>query len=365
MFSPSKALIFVMAAGLWAQAPDVSLDPRTAFKVSLPGDAPVTLVNADWGQSKATARGGALQVDLHSAVQLRNAGSKKIRGVSLLVLAQEVTPGGKASVTVPSLDVEPGETFAVKIDLRLLRPLNGTQGALAEVSLDGVLFDDLGFYGPNRLNSRRSMTAWEMEARRDRKYFLAVLEQGGSEALRKEMAASLARLASQPRAEMQTARVGRATVLPVGAEEQMEFAFLQLPEAPVELLNGFVRVAGSEARLPRMEMLNRSRRPVRHLEVGWILKDALGKEYHAGEMPAEVNLAPGAKGELVKDATLKFSQPIAGLKAFVANVEYSDGTMWVPGRNAVLPVSPEEQRLAEMYRRKGLDAVTEQLRRLR
>lgn len=365
MFSPSRALIFAVAVGAWAQAPAVSLDPKSAFKVSLPGDAPVALVNADWGQSKAAARGGALQVDLHSTVQLRNAGTRKIRGVSLLVLAQEVTPGGKASVTVPSLDVEPGETFAVKIDLRLMRPLAGTQGALVEVSLDGVLFEDLGFYGPNRLNSRRSMTAWEMEARRDRKYFLAVLEQSGAEGLRKEMTASLARQAAQPRADMQTARAGRATNLPVGTEEQLEFAFLQLPEAPVELLNGFVRVAGSEARLPRMELQNRSRRPVRHLEVGWILRDGQGREYHAGEMPAEVNLAAGAKGELVKDATLKFSQPIAGLRAFVANVEFADGSMWVPNRNAVLPVSPEEQRLAEMYRRKGLEAVVEQLRRLR
>jgi hypothetical protein len=27
------------------------------------------------------------------------------------------------------------------------------------------------FYGPDRLNSRRSMTGWELEARRDRRHF--------------------------------------------------------------------------------------------------------------------------------------------------------------------------------------------------
>jgi hypothetical protein len=32
------------------------------------------------------------------------------------VLAQEVTPGGKASVAVPSLNVASGETFPVRVD---------------------------------------------------------------------------------------------------------------------------------------------------------------------------------------------------------------------------------------------------------
>src|SRR5512140_3839619 len=153
--------LLTAASAAWAQAPDA----RSSVKINLPPDSPVTLVSADWGESRATPRGGAMQLDLHASLQLRNAGPRRVRGVTLLVLAQDVTPGGKASVSAPSLDVGAAEVFPVRIDLRLLRPLGG--GPLVEVGLDGVLFDDLSFYGPDRLNSRRSMTSWELEARRD------------------------------------------------------------------------------------------------------------------------------------------------------------------------------------------------------
>jgi hypothetical protein len=43
------------------------------------------------------------------------------------------------------------------------------------VGLDGVLFDDFSFYGPNQLDSKRSMMVWETEAQRDRQYFKSIL----------------------------------------------------------------------------------------------------------------------------------------------------------------------------------------------
>ena len=64
----------------------------------------------------------------------------------------------------------PGETFTVRGDLHLLRPIGAETSPLVEVSVDGVLFDDLTFYGPNKLLSRRSMMVWELEARRDRPF---------------------------------------------------------------------------------------------------------------------------------------------------------------------------------------------------
>src|SRR5437868_6793824 len=70
-------------------------------KIELPPDSPVTLVSADWGESSATARGGAFLLDVHAALSLRNSSQRRIRGVTLVVLAQEVTPGGKGSVSVP------------------------------------------------------------------------------------------------------------------------------------------------------------------------------------------------------------------------------------------------------------------------
>ena len=103
-------LAMLAAAALPAQT------PPGAYRVDLPPDAPVALVSADWGASRATPRGGAMLLELHSTLQLKNSGARRIRGVSLLVTAQDATPGGRASVTVPSLDIDAGESFPVRIE---------------------------------------------------------------------------------------------------------------------------------------------------------------------------------------------------------------------------------------------------------
>ena len=203
----------------------------------------------------------------------------------MLVLAQEVTPGGKASVSVPSLNVPPGAIFPVRIDLRLLRPLQTGSGPLVSVDLDGVLFDDLTFYGPNRLNSRRSMTVWEMQARRDRAYFKAVLEARGPEALQQEVLTSLARQADRPSLNVEISRRGRATNL--DASRELRLAFLQFPDSPVEPLAGTARLSEREALAPLLEVRNRSGRAIRYLEINWIFKDTQGHEFLAGSVPAE------------------------------------------------------------------------------
>ena len=68
------------------------------------------------------------------------------------------------------------------------------------------------------------------------------------------------------------------------------------------------RIAGNEARAPRLEVKNRSDRAIRYLEVGWILHDRSGREFLAGSVPAELNLAPGQKSQILENATLKFPQ---------------------------------------------------------
>src|SRR5438876_10480810 len=148
----------ILAGAMLVCAQDAPLDPHSSIGIDLPSDSPVALLKTDVGESRATPRGGALIVDLHMALSLRNSSPHHIRGVTLLVMAQEVTPGGKASVSVPSLNVAPGQAFPVRVDLRLLKPLQTGPGPLVKVSLDGVLFENFDFYGPNRLNSRRSMT---------------------------------------------------------------------------------------------------------------------------------------------------------------------------------------------------------------
>lgn len=361
------SFVFLLLGAIsWGQAQ--KLDPRSTMHITFPEDSPVTVVSADWGESNASPRGGAMLLDLHTSLSLRNSGSRRIRGITLLVSAQDVTPGGKASVSVPSLNAGSGENFPIRIDLRLLRPLQAGSGPLVEIGLDGILFDDLSFFGPNKLNSRRSMTIWELEARRDRQYFRQVLESRGREGLKSEMLASLDHQADRSAMDARVAQSGRATT--TRNERQIQVAFLESPSSPVAAYDGMVRIADNEARSPRLFVRNTTSRPVRALEMGWLVKDERGREFVAGSIPVEVPLAAGQKTTLVQDVTFKFTQPsgepigIADMKGFLSSVEFADGKMWVPERSGKLPTpSPEEQRLTALYRKKGLEVLIEELRR--
>lgn len=344
-------------------------------KIDFPKDSPVAFLSAEYGESSESARGGAMLLDLHAALSLRNSGQRRIRGITLIVTAQDVTPGGKGSVTVTSLDVGPQETFPVRIDLRLLRPLQAGNSVPVLVGLDGILFDDLGFYGPDKLNSRRALTLCEFEARRDRHYFKALLAEGGPEKLQHEVVASLARESDRPNVDVQMVRGARATNFE--PEKQVQFAFLNMPDSPIEPLDGMARISGNEARAPRLDVKNRSDRPVRYFEIGWILQDRLGREFVAGSVPAQLNLAPGQKSQILNDTALKFpqraGQPLAieGMTGFVSNVEYADGSVWIPNRadlanprlQKIIAPSAEEQRLLQIYRKRGLKALVEELKK--
>ena len=349
-----------------AQIPDV----HGSLKIDFPSDTPLAVISADWGQSRATIRGGAVLLDLHAQLSLRNSSQRRIRGVTLVVLAQEVTPGGKGSVQVPSLDIAPGEMFPIHIDLSLLRPVQGAESIPVQIGLDGVLFDDLSFYGANRLQSRRSMTVWELEAQRDRRYFKSVLERAGAVGLQKEMLAAMGRMADRSQTGVQMVR-GRSTNF--DAEHEVQFAFLQFPDSPIEPLGGLAHIAGNEARAPRLEIRNRSTRPVRFVEIGWIVEDQQGKEFMAGSMPSEINLAPGQKSQVAQDTSLRFPgrTGVKGMTAFISSVEYGDGRFWIPNRTEisgdrlqrVMAPSPEEQRLVQIYRTKSLKGLIEELKK--
>src|SRR4051812_31127758 len=128
LWFPIRFAVGAMAlAGLIGAAQAQSL----SNKIDLPKDSPVGLLSADFSNSNATARGGTYVVDVSASLSLRNTSSRRIRGITLAVYAQEVAPGGKASVSVPSLDVAPGDTFSVRIENRLLRPFNPGGGSVA------------------------------------------------------------------------------------------------------------------------------------------------------------------------------------------------------------------------------------------
>jgi len=347
-------------------------------KIDLPKDkdSPVTLVTYDCGDTKVAARGSAYMVDFHPTLSLRNSSTKRVRSVALTILAQgaiqapERSPGGTASVSVPSLDVAPGDTFSIHINQTLLSPASGNPSI--QVQLDGVLFEDLSFYGPDKLHLQHNMTAWELEARQDRQYFKKLLEASGRQALQTEMLESLARQAEVPQPNQMTpgrATTARATNASSG--QDMQFAFLRLPDTPVELSDGLARVSSNEASAPHFALRNISRRPLRHVEIGWILKDQDGREFVAGSLPADVSLAPGQSALVNEDASLRFTgrSAIQSMRGFISSAEFTDGSYWIPSRRAlddpqlrrVVAPSPEEQRLSQIYNKKGLSGLIEEL----
>jgi hypothetical protein len=313
------------------------------------------------------------------SLELRNASPNRIHGVALRVVSQEVAAGGKASVAVPSLNIGPGASFPVRIDLQLMRPTQVAGGLLVQVDLDGVLFQDLTFIGPDRLNSRRALTVWETEAQRDREYFKRVLAQAGPDGLRHEMLASMARQADQPQLDVRVIRRRAVSQAAVAPEHTAQFAFLKFPGAPVDPIDGWAEISGGEARAPRIQVQNRSDQPVKYVEMAWLVSDPSGQQYVAASLPASdssLYLPPGKTAQLLQDTELRFSRrgepvSIQKMTGFVSQVQFADGKVWVPNRQnlegaALLKVvapSPEEQRLSDLYRRKGLAALIDELKK--
>ncbi len=355
----NSSAVLILALSARAQTP--------SLKIDLPKDSPIAVLSMDSAGSHAMPRGGLYFIDLHASLSLRNSSPKHIRGVVLVVQAQEVTLAGtKATVSRTSLNVAPGDAFSVPIEQTLTRSLRAGDGTpVVEVQLDGVLFEDLGFYGPDRLHSsQRNLTVWELEARQDRKYFKTLYDTGGPEALGTE----IRRQVDLPQARVQVR--GKATN--ADPEREMQFALLHPPDAPVDLTGGTARISGNEASAPRFDVHSVSKRPVRYMEIGWIVKDQEGHEFLAASLPADLNLAPGQSSQVVQDSALRFpGASIQSMKAFVSTVEFDNGSYWILSRKAledpqlrnVVAPSPEEQRLSQIYVKKGLNALIDELKK--
>ena len=348
--------------------------------VEFPRDSPVLFVSFSLGPTTAGVRGTSMALDLHTSLLLRNTGKKTICGLTLRVEAQDLTPSGKGSVTVPSLNVQAGEVFPVRIDMELLRPFNiaKTEGAIVQVTLDCALFSDLSYYGPDKLDSRRALTVYELEARRDRRYLAGLLETGKLAQLREELNFGLQDM-NPPQLGLELLRGPRSNFK---GEQAVNVGAVSFPSAPVQPVGGAARVVGNQVRAPQVEVKNRSQKTVRSIEMGWIVRDDQGRDFVAGSVPASMQLGPVQTGSVTEPGTLRFSQPtgqpmlVGGVMAFVDNVEFADGNLWIPTRRDIteatndvvlrraLSSSPEQQRLAEIYRRKGINALAVELKRV-
>jgi hypothetical protein len=348
--------------------------------VEFPRDSPVLPVSFSLGPlTTAHVRGITMVLNLHASLLLRNTGVKAISGLTLRVEAQDLTPSGKGSVTVPSLRAGPGDVIPVHLDMELSRPMSAatTNGALVQVSLDCALFSDLTTYGPDRLESSRSLIVYELEARRDRRYLAALLRSGRIPELRQELNFGLQDFAPQ-QLGLELLRYRR----PLSSSPQpVSVGAVAFPSSPVRPMGGEAQIAGNEVRSPAVDVKNTSSKAVRLVDMGWILRDEHGRGYVAGSLPAALNLAPIQTGRMSEPGTLRFSHAagepltIGALLAFVNDVEFADGRVWIPSRDDIaqanidpalrraLASSPEEQRLSEIYRRKGLSGLAEELRK--
>ena len=396
-FSIPVLLLMVLPAAGLLHAQQAAGNDASSVKIDLPADSPVTLISYSMGQTHVTARGGAMVLDLDMSLTLRNndSAARSVRDVMLLITAQEFTPGGKGSVARPSIDVPAGQNFTLPIKLRLIRPVQQANGPV-RVQLDGVLFNDLTFYGPNRLNSQRAMTLWEVEAQRDRAYYKQILQAKGEGGLQKEVLNGMKRAAEHPQLDVALSHTGRAVGSAAASAaadstpaEKAHFAFLELPDSPVLAVQGQADIKGNEVRSPWIEVqnLDKEKKAVRYVEIGWVVKDKEGNEYLVGSVPGSgvsalntsgagpnAVIQAGQRGRLEPDATLKFSHaghPVAidGMTGFVSQVEFADGKVWVPSRQDLasspllrsMSPSTEEQRLLDIYAKQGLNALVADL----
>jgi hypothetical protein len=373
-----KALFIALLLCLTLKLPAQTTEGRW-FDVDFPRDSPVLPVTFSLGSTTLHPRGASMALDLHASLLLRNTGTKIISGLTLRVEALDPAPAAKGSITAPSLQVRPGETFPVRIDLELQRPfsLNRNEGAIVQVSLDCALFADFSHYGPDQLHSRRALMVYELQARRDRRYMAELVRSGLWTRIREEL-----NFGSQ---DLRLPQLGFELLRDARTGTRREFALtvntMAFPSAPVQAMSGAAQVAGNEVRAPRIEIKNVSQKLLRGVDMGWIVRDERGRDFVAGSMPALLKVDGVETSAMAEGETLRFSrgpgQPlsIGALLAFVNDVEFADGKLWIPSRNDIegatndpilrraLLSSPEQQRLAEIYRRKGSNGLATELQR--
>ncbi len=347
--------------------------------VEIPEGLPLEIVATDFANTEFEPRGGALVIELTGSIRFRHTGTAAVRALTLAVDTRSPGLGGRAAVAAPSLHARKGEEFEIPLNLRMLRPLPLPAGPAVHIAPDAVLFDTLEAAGPDRLDSIRKMTVRELEARRDRRHFLARWEAGGRQELVSAMHASLQRQAARPRLDVRLAGTGPATA---GSDpREVRFALVQDEAAPLELIEGTATVQGVVSDTPRIRIRNRSDQPIRHFEVGWLVADRAGAVYSVGAVPlnASPRIAPGERYEAsgsrkfaLRPTGTRNESNLGSMTAYLRSARLEDGTVWIPSRHSLdaarilgaVPVSDEERRLTLLYRERGPSAVVDELQKL-
>ena len=358
-------------------------DPARAVNVEIAPDVPLSLVSKDLSKTEIQVMGALMMVDLNCRLEVRNDSARFLRGVVMGVVTAEHSPGGKASVAVPSLNIPPDGTTELSVDLKLVRPFPPNGNHAVNLDIDGALFTNLTFRGPNQFDSRRKLVVWEKEAERDREHFKSLLASGGREQLETAIRASVQRQRQRPRLQAELEQQLRkliTTAQPLARRERrIEVSRHDFSEAPLEIVSGSAIVDGSRVISPEITVKNRSPKPVRYYELGWLVSDGNGVRYNAGLVPVPKDgsqLAPGAEASTRSERSFVLNRgsggggfSIGSMSGYVRNVEFEDGSVWIPTRrdleasslHRAAPVSVEEQRLTQLYGRQGVEAVIAEL----
>jgi hypothetical protein len=384
MSMPSKgpiALKTLVLALLSVSVTPAAEDSAKWISVDFPDDSPVLPVSMNMGATTAHVKGMSMAVDVHASLVLRNVGKKPICGITVRVEAQDLTPAGKGSVSKPSLFVQPGDRFPLDINMELLRPFSSASkndSPIVQVTLDCALYNDFEAYGPDKLHTKRTLVVYEMQAKRDRQYLAGLLESGQLAQLREELNFGMRDFVPQ--------QLGLEFVLgpraDAGREQEVAVNPVAFRSGLVQAIRGAAQVAGNEVRTPQVQVRNMSKTAVRSLEMGWIVRDERGKEFVSGSVRSATMIGPVQTASMREPGTLRFSRPtgqpmvIGALMTFVNGVEFADGKLWIPSRADIdgatndpalrreLAISPEEQRLAQIYRRDGMRGLERELKRV-
>lgn len=375
------ALVVILALGSQAPAAPDS-DPSGVARwltFDFPHDSPVLPVSFAMGSSTAKIRNTSMVLDLRASLVLRNVGTKALSGLTMRVEAPDLQ-SGKGSVTVPSLTVQPGETFPVHLDMEIQRPISAgrtSTPSLVLVSLDCALFADLTSYGPDQLHARHMLLVYEMEARREREYLAVLLHNQEWAKLRDELNFGLPD--SAPRSLGLEFIHGPLSSMM--SPKSFSVSPVVFSGAPVQPIGGGAQVVGNEVRSSYVELRRTSNRSVRSLELGWIVRDDHDRDFVGGSIPVTLSTDSVQSVKITDSAALRFSngigQPmvIGALRAFVNDVEFTDGKVWIPSRSDIdeatsdpvlrheLSNSPEQQRLSKIYRLHGTVGLAEELKR--
>ncbi len=308
--------------------------------------------------------------DVHTRFSLRNVGTKPIAGLSFRILSSGGGSEGQAALILPSLQAAPGAVFPVRVDLQLPHRYSvRTQSPGVRILLDAVLWNDLSFYGPDLLHSRRRLLSFEFEARRENEYLRNLVGAGRLSEVREELNFGLPE--DQPQLTMELTPLQ----VPMDRGKAITINTVSFGQAPLQLVGGGALLTDTALIGPHVLLRNSSDRRIRSVEVGFILRDERGHESRVSTLPAELALEPGQTRVLQQRANLLLSrtkgQPIVirSLAAFVADVEFEDGSMWIPSRpdieratdsvvlRRVLSECPETERMAGVFRRAGIKGV--------